>query len=181
MSNEQLIKDIDALINALKSWKSNLLRQEKLIEKSYGDIRDRAPKQNDKLNCDLGWNKCEIIKNEHFCHALAVNVGIADVRSHTAYETITLYPDSWHKYSYIPTLPREYNYECFDYDGNPLKFHSYVVFVDKDGKETQYKGHINNIIGKNFKTVSIKTEDGFTLSNSSYGVKVTPEWVPANV
>ena len=107
------IKDIDALIEMLRKHKSDLKCQEKLLDKSYSGFRDRTPKQNDKLNCDLGWNKCAIIRNLHELHALAVNLGIADIRQKSAFETVVLHPDNWHKYPWNPPLPRGFSMEYF--------------------------------------------------------------------
>ncbi|MCE2029271.1 hypothetical protein [Sessilibacter corallicola] len=98
-------------IEELEEFKSvvcELLKEskkfKKLSEKSSNP--ELSPKQSEKARTDTNWQAMHVKKLKYKAHALAVDVGIADVREPVEYETVIFNPSSFHAYEYTPDKPK---------------------------------------------------------------------------
>lgn len=95
----QTEKQIDSMIQLLRSLKANRKKMSKLSSVSLMDL---TPKQANKRNADADWLGMELIKLGHELHAFSVELGFAARRS--SYDEIEL-TDGWHRYRYKPRQP----------------------------------------------------------------------------
>lgn len=96
---EETIQRLERMQGILKSMKADLKRLSKLSAMSYHDM---TPKQCQKRAEDADWIGMENIKRKHELHALAVEMGFAEMRDN--YDAIEL-TDGWHRFKHTPRRP----------------------------------------------------------------------------
>ena len=99
MKTDSDIQVIERMQGMLKLLKADLKRLGKLSAMSYHDM---SPRQCQKRDADANWIGMENIKRKYELHALAVEIGIAEMRE--SYEPISL-TDGWHHFKHTPRKP----------------------------------------------------------------------------
>mgnify|MGYP003123679420 CR=1 FL=1 len=93
------IDRIDQMMALLRAMKSN---KKKMAKLSDIDCTTLTPKAANKRSADADWLGMDVIRQQHQLHALAAELGFAEVRD--SYDPIEL-RDGWHRYHYQPPVP----------------------------------------------------------------------------
>ena len=97
------LADVERLYDAVKNLRDERRKMEKLSQKAFSA---EGPKATTKANVDLNWQAFHVNKLSHTVHAIAVDCGIADLRSPTHYATYTVKLSGFHEYEVVPLKPR---------------------------------------------------------------------------
>lgn len=93
------IEKIDAMISLLQEIKRDNDKSYRLRQRRSGEV---SPKRFSNVQADLNEIAMANIKRSHQLHALAVELGFAEMRDN--YEPVTL-TDGWRKFEYKPPVP----------------------------------------------------------------------------
>lgn len=97
------LEDIEALFDAVKRFRDERRKMERLSEKAFNA---EGPKAISKANVDLNWQAVHVNRIEAEVHAKAVDCGVADLREPEHYGERISHNSSWHKYPWTPARPR---------------------------------------------------------------------------
>lgn len=97
------LEDVEALFNAVKLLRDERRKMAKLSDKA---LHAEGPKASQKASVDLNWQAFHVNKIEHDVHALAVDCGVADIRSVGHYEPYSVKLTGFHEYQVCPRKPR---------------------------------------------------------------------------
>ena len=99
------LEDIEALFDAVKNLRDERRKMERLSEKAR---TSPIGKPSQKANVDLNWQAFHVNRIEHRVHALAVNAGLADIRSPEHYDAYSVKLTGFHEYEVVPDKPRDF-------------------------------------------------------------------------
>lgn len=97
------IEDVERLYDVVKNLRDERRKMAKLSDKA---LHANGPKASQKANVDLNWQAFHVNKIEHAVHALAVDCGLADLRSPEHYRPYSVKLTGFHEYEVIPPKPR---------------------------------------------------------------------------
>ena len=103
MFSEKQIKKIDALMEQLKIIKASIKKRDKISAREC-----HTPHQYDKRSTDMTWEAMHKETTQDEAHALAVELGLADIRSDDAYGLDYFQPSPLHKYKRTRRKPEDF-------------------------------------------------------------------------
>lgn len=103
MNSDKQIKKIDALMAQLKIIKDSIKKRDRI-----GARECHTPHQHDKRSTDMTWEAMRKETAQDEAHALAVELGLADIRSDDAYGLDYFQPSPMHRYDRIRRKPEDF-------------------------------------------------------------------------
>lgn len=98
------LEDVEALFAAVKNLRAERQKMHRLSEKARAASMGKASQ---KANVDLNWQAFHVNRIEHTVHAMAVNAGVADLRSPEHYKSYSVKLTGFHEYEVVPAKPRD--------------------------------------------------------------------------